>query len=65
MYEVTFLNEGSELSSVPFNSVLFVEDLERALALASMLGKISTLKVGFNDIHVQPSNINKNEKKKK
>lgn len=65
MYEVTFCNEGSEIASVPFDSVLFVEDLERALALASMLGKISTTKVGFNNIQVQPSILNKNEKKKK
>lgn len=62
MYEVKFMNEGKDLASVPFDSVLYVEDLERALALASMLGKISTLEVGFTDIKVTPSNLNDDEK---
>lgn len=62
MYEVKFMNDGKDLASVPFDSVLYVEDLERALALASMLGKISTPKVGFTDINVSPSKLNDHEK---
>ena len=63
MYGVQFKNEGKDLSSVPFDSVLLVEDLERALALASILGKISTPKVGFTEIKVSPFNENDHEKK--
>lgn len=65
MYEVTFQNESKDHPSLPFNSVLFVEDLERALALASMLHKISSPYVKFTNIHVQPSNLNENETQEK
>lgn len=55
MYEVSFKNvaKALDLPFEPLQSVMCA-DLERALALASMLQKVSTPEVQFGDITVQP-----------
>lgn len=57
MYEVRFVNapKNRALTFKTAESVV-VEDLERALAFASMIGKISTPDVVFGQIIVQPVN---------
>lgn len=65
MYHVKFWNDPDPKFDLPFasKSVLAVEDLERALALASMLQKVSTAKVPFAGIEVVPFIDQENEKK--
>lgn len=60
MYEVLFTNEWAQTNK---NYVrLVVSDLERALAIASMLGKISTPEVQFGEIKVEPFKLEDHEK---
>ena len=64
MYKVKFKNAVTALE-LSFDQVseFYVADMERALALASMLGKISTPEVQFGEIIVEPLNVKENEKK--
>lgn len=62
MYDVFFSNEWAHVNK---NYVrLTVAELERALALASMLQKISTPEVKFEDIIVEPTKSKENETEK-
>lgn len=63
MYEVKFKYEGKV--TLPFTECIVVADLERALALASLLQKISTENVKFVSIIVEPFKICQDEKKEK
>lgn len=63
MYEVKFRYEGKV--TLPFTESVVVADLERALALASLLQKISTENVKFVSIIVEPFKVCKDEKKEK
>lgn len=66
MYHVKFWNKPDGLS-LPFmtKNVIAVSDLERALAVASMLQKVSTPEVKFEEIEVVPFNSKENETEKK
>ena len=66
MYKVSFESEIKEFNYPfePSNSLYFA-DLERALAVASMLGKVSTPEVQFGVIKVEPIIIKENETSKK
>lgn len=65
MYIVSFKNAPKNLA-LPFEVVerFFVADLERALAIASMLQKISTPEVPFGSIIVEPFNKEEYETEK-
>lgn len=64
MYKVTFNNvvKAADLPFEPLQDVI-VADLDRALAFASMIGKISTPEVQFGDIQVKPYELEDHEKK--
>lgn len=66
MYVVSFKNAPKDLA-LPFAVVerFVVADLERALALASLLQKISTPEVPFGSIIVEPFIKEENETEKK
>lgn len=63
MYVVKFNYKGK--LELPFSETFVVSDLERALALASLLQKISTDVVGFDRIIVEPFKIEDHETEKK
>lgn len=63
MYDVIFSNEWAQTNK---NYVrLTIAELERALALASILQKISTPEVKFEGVIVQPHKSEENETEKK
>lgn len=66
MYHVKFWNQPNGLD-LPFavKNVIAVEDLERALAVASLLQKVSTPNVKFEAVEVVPFNPQENETEKK
>lgn len=63
MYEVSFdvIKNGDPDGFAPF--AIVCADLERALALSSLLQKISTPEVCYNYIQINPLKIKDHEKK--
>ena len=64
MYSVAYLLYGTKVPTQSFCRILCA-DFERALAIASMLQKISTPEVSFGGIIVEPFNKEDYETEKK
>lgn len=57
MYEVSFNQIVKDHEKESYPNCIYVSDLERALAIASMLQKVSTPEVKFDAIMVHPANF--------
>lgn len=62
MYEVSYSQIVKDCVKESYPSYVILSDLERALAFASLLQKISTSEVKFEDILIKPFKFNEDEK---